>query len=404
MSQFIIYKDGRKPIERPGEIASRDELIKNISAYKQTDQTDIYDYVCTKYDSKGKISPIYQRFFKNFINSKANCYKNYFERVVSGNDIALIDWDALNLAFETAERYMHISNESIIYVKSLNEFIVYDASQYKQVGDNYYITTDKGSFVIKSDGVYQLTNQKIDNSEQSNYVEELLYQTPISPIIKFSVGIPVQFNSLVQLEWDFIADLSWGVYNAGPKLLSQYIVSSDEDADKLKQSVGNLGRTTKVVKTSVNDKISMIETGDLNNLKDLVGVYNDLVKQAAVSQGVDKNGVNLMTFFESGIAKIVELSYVNDKRKEYFRIYKMAEKKMYEVLSRLFGIKIGLVLLKFYPIQFFETVPDDYVESVTLTESEYQQFLLKKNNKITESQKTEEKKTQQPTEPQNNPE
>lgn len=402
MSQFIVYKEAGRRVERPNETASRDELIRNIEAYKQLDATEIYDYVCTKYDSKGKISPIYQRFFKNFINSKANCYKNYFERVVSGDDISLIDWDALNLAFETAERYMHVSNESIIYVKSLSEFVVYDASQYRQINDDYYITTEKGSFVIKPNGVYQNTTQKADNSEQSNYMQQLLYQTPVSPIIKFSVGIPVQFNSLVQLEWDFIADLSWGVYNAGPKLLSQYIVASDEDEDKLKKATGNLGRTTKIMKTAMNDKISMIETGDLNNLKDLVGIYNDLVKQAAVSQGVDKNGVNLMTFFESGIAKIVELSYVNDKRKEYFRIYKMAEKKMYEVLSKLFGIKIGLVLLKFYPIQFFETIPADYVESVTLTEAEYKEFLLKKNNKITESQTQTD--PVDVTEPQNNPE
>ena len=219
-----------------------------------------------------------------------------------------------------------------MYVKSVDEFQVFDPSKYDKIDYNYYqIFTDSGKIHVKNDGIYSETR------DENGDVELIQLQSlTILPIIEFFDSKYPKYNTLCDLQYNWIADLSWGIFNSSPKLLSQFIIQTETEDDKIKTHAQNLGHQSKVIKMAVNDKISVIEMGDLNNLKDIVTIYNDIIKQQAVSNGVDKNAINVLTLFESGVAKTVEMSYINDYRRKFFRIFKKGERKLWNVISVLF--------------------------------------------------------------------
>lgn len=367
--------------------ATKEELSLNMACYLQMDGDYIKDIIDYKYNSGGKILPIYSRFFTSFIDSKSNLYKNYFERIVNG-DYKMVSVDELNFSLEQAEKIMHISGQSIMYVKAIDEFTVFDPSKYNKINDNHYeIFTDDGKIHVKNDGIYSETRN------ENGDVELIQIQSlTVLPIVEFFDSKYPKFNTLCDLQYNWIADLSWGIFNSSPKLLSQFIIQTESEDDKIKAHAQNLGHQSKVIKMAVNDKVSVIEMGDLNNLKDIVTIYNDIIKQQAVSNGVDKNAINVLTLFESGVAKTVEMSYINDYRRKFFRIFKKGERKLWNIISILFGIKCEYVDLKFYPIKFTETSQENYIESVTMNETEYQIY---KSNKemITQSSTVDEKKS-----------
>ena len=94
----------------------------------------------------------------------------------------------------------------------------------------------------------------------------------------------------------------------------------------------------------------------------------------AVSQGVDKSSVDVMGLFEAGIAKIIEKNYINQIRKQYFRMFKKAEKQLWFALSRLFNLSCEYKNIVFYPIKFTEQAMEEYIEPMTMSSIEYEQY------------------------------
>lgn len=359
-----------------------EDLALNMACYNGDDDLYIEEIIDEKYDSNGKIPAKPLRFFKSYIDSKSNIYNNFFIRVVDG-DTGLIDIEELNYAIETCEKYAHISGQSIMYLKSVNEFVPIDASNYKKISkDHYIIKTNDSNLIIKSNGVY--VNKE---NEDGDTIEVLLKATSVIPIIEFNVCNKLIRNSMVALQYEFIADMSWAFYNSTPKLLTQLIVNSDAEEGLVKSHTKNLGRTTKAVKMGERDKISTIDMGDLQNLKDIVEVYNTVIKQMAVSQGVDKSSVDVMGLFEAGIAKIIEKNYINQIRKQYFRMFKKAEKRLWFALSKLFNISCEYKNIVFYPIKFTEQAMEEYVEPMTMSSLEYEEY--KSTSQVTTSESVE---------------
>ena len=385
---------------KPGELVvnnqfnydvTGEDLALNMACYNGDDDLYIEEIIEEKYDSNGKIPAKPLRFFKSYIDSKANIYNNFFIRVVDG-DTGLIDIEELNYAIETCEKYAHISGQSIMYLKSVTEFVPIDASNYKKIDKNHYIIkTDDGNLIIKNTGVY--VNTENDDGET---IEVLIKATNIIPIIEFNVCNKLVRNSMVALQYEFIADMSWAFYNSTPKLLTQLIVNSDAEENLVKSHTKNLGRTTKSVKMGERDKISTIDMGDLQNLKDIVEVYNTVIKQMAVSQGVDKSSVDVMGLFEAGIAKIIEKNYINQIRKQYFRMFKKAEKQLWFALSKLFNISCEYKNIIFYPIKFTEQAMEEYVEPMTMSSTEYEAY--KSVYQVTSTESVNTEKTVDPIE------
>jgi hypothetical protein len=135
-----------------------------------------------------------------------------------------------------------------------------------------------------------------------------------------------------------------------------------------------VGHSQKMIQMGMNDSVEILEMGDLKNLESIIKIYNDAIKQQAMQNGVDINDVNLMSMFESGIAKIVEKNHINTYRKQFFRILKKFEKELWFKISQLFNLKCDFVNIIFYPLQFLEVGITEYKESITLNSTEYATF------------------------------
>ena len=146
----------------------------------------------------------------------------------------------------------------------------------------------------------------------------------------------------------------------------------------------------------MTQKISTIDMGDLQNLKDIVEVYNTVIKQMAVNQGVDKSSVDVMGLFEAGIAKIIEKNYINQIRKQYFRMFKKAEKQLWFALSKLFNISCEYKNIIFYPTKFTEQAMEEYVEPMTMSSTEYEAY--KSVYQVTSTESVNTEKTVDPIE------
>ena len=345
-------------------------LASCTAAYYGNDIEYIIDLISQKFSESYVIPIVPTRFFTNFIDSQSNCYTNKFERVIDGKDISLIDFDELNYSLEDCERFLHIHIQSILYVKSPTEFTPIDASNYTEIGDNdYVIKTTSGEMRINSTGVYSRTKDL-----DGNNVDVLLYPTNgVCPIVKFSergVTKP-QVNLLVALEYNTIADISYGVYNATPKLLTQAIMKSDETLDKSNDVAGGFGRTSKMLKVGSGEDITTIDMGDLKNLIDIQSVYNSIIVQQAIRRGIDSYSVSLnpLATVSSGESKKVELSYVNQYRKKYFRMFNKFEKQVFDTISKLFNLNLEFEKIEFYDIEYgFITTVENKGETTTSNE------------------------------------
>lgn len=327
-------------------------LSSCMAAYYNRDIEYLLDYISTKFTNSFNIPLIPSRFFTNFIDSQANCYTNKFERVISGQDVSLIDFDELNYSLEDCERFMHVLKQSILYIKSPTEFQPIDGSNYVEIAPNdYLITTTDGKMRINSTGVYSRTTDL--NGQE---VDILLHSTNgVCPIVKFSergVTKP-QVNILVALEYNVIADISFGVYNAAPKLLTQAVAKSDQPDDVVREGTRNFGRTTMMLKVGSEEDIVTIDMGDLKNLIDIQTIYDNIVKQTAIRLGIDSYSVSIaQKDITSGFSKLVELGYVNQYRKKYFRVYNKCEKQIFEILKQMFKLDITFDKIEFYPIEY----------------------------------------------------
>ena len=365
-------------------------LASCMAAYYNRDIDYILDYISTKFTNSFNIPLIPSRFFTNFIDGQANCYTNKFERIISGQDVSLIDFDELNYSLEDCERFMHILKQSILYIKSPTEFQSIDGSNYVEIAPNdYLITTTDGKMRINSTGVY---SRVIDVDGQE--VDILLHSTNgVCPIVKFSErGITKpQVNILVALEYNTIADMSFGVYNAAPKLLTQAVAKSDQPDDVVREGTRNFGRTTMMLKVGSGEDITTIDMGDLKNLMDIQTIYDNIVKQAAVRLGIDSYSVSIsQKDITSGFSKLVELGYVNQYRKKYFRVYNNCEKQIFEILKQMFKLDITFNKIEFYPIEYgFLSTPISSGKTVDSSKTEVEKDIDSTSEVDVESSKIE---------------
>lgn len=327
-------------------------LASCTAAYYGNDLNYVIDYISQKFTESYVIPIVPVRFFTNFIDGQSNCYTNKFERVISGRDISLIDFDELNYSLEDCERFLHIHKQSILYIKSPTEFTPIDASNYIELCENdYIIKTTSGEMRINSTGVYSRTKDLNGNS-----VDVLLQSTNgVCPIVKFCERgvVKPQVNILVALEYNVIADMSFGVYNATPKLLTQPMVKSDQPDDIVREGTAGFGRRSKMMKVGTGEDITTIDMGDLKNLMDIQSVYDNIIKQQAVRLGIDSYSVTVSNKdITSGFSKLVELGYVNQYRKKYFRIYNKCEKQIFNILKTIFKLDITFDKIEFYPIEY----------------------------------------------------
>ena len=355
---------------------SIDQISLNtcMSCYFEKDIDDIISFMSVKFSNSYKIPFIPTRFFKNFIDGQSNLYINKFERVIGGRDVSLIDFDEFNYSMEWVEKYFHILRQSILYIKSPTEFIPIDASNYRELDKNDYLIMSEDSYYrVNSTGVYQrLYVENIDDNY--NFEDVLLYSiNGVCPIIKlceFGVSEP-QINTLVSLEYNTIADISWGVYNATPKLLTQALMKSDETLDKSNDVAGGFGRTSKMLKVGSGEDITTIDMGDLRNLIDIQSVYDSIIVQQAIRRGIDSYSVSLnpLATVSSGESKKVELSYVNQYRKKYFRMFNKFEKQVFDTISKLFNLNLEFKKIEFYDIEYgFITTVENKGETTTSNE------------------------------------
>lgn len=344
------------------------DMRQNIAAYFKVDRALKLIALRNKFkDPKGNIPLMPVDFFEGFIDSMSNLYTNPFER--TSENITIEVEDVLNECMEDAERYYHISLQSIVYVKSANEFIPFDASEYVlypnendydavfiQDGDDHVLAFKKNEPVARKETTLDDCQAWEDN------VVDLSTWTPISPSVTFKT-LPFvvikhrrltepQKNELLDLEKAYIADMSWGMYNAVPKLLTQAVMKSDAAEDKTKEESDAFGRTGKMVFLDSTGELQTIDMGNLNNLKDIKTVWKEIINDKAVLYGVNKNAVAVTSELISGEAKKAELEYINARRNKFKRMFYKAERKICDISNELYNTKYSVTAINFKDILF----------------------------------------------------
>lgn len=334
-----------------------------VSCYFENDIDYLIEFLNNKFSNSYNIQLLPLRFFKNFIDGQSNLYPNKFERYISGRDMNIVDYKEFNFSMEWIEKYFHILRESILYIQSPTEFTAIDASNYRTLDVNDYLIRSEGKYYrVNSIGVYERVYTK--NKKGYTFEDVLIRSTNgVCPIVKLNdYGCyDPQINSLVVLEYNTISDISWGIYNASPKLLTQPVAKSDQPDDVVREGTKNFGRTTMMLKVGSGEEINTIDMGDLQNLNDLKKMYGELITEQAIRHGIDSYSVtfNPLATISSGESKKVELSYVNMARKKYFRMFNKFEKQVFETISKLFNLDITFEKIEFYDIEygFLTTVP-----------------------------------------------
>lgn len=325
-----------------------EKMELNISAYFKTNDAYIQGRMSERFKSADKITLKKTRFFAGFINSMANLYSRPFER---DDDYPDELSSALNSAMQDADRYHAISQEALLYIRGENEITPMDPSEYvlypSEVDYNIVFLKDKKK-VLKYElnkpiMVKETTLQACQNysaSDEGSWTEHPEYkqQIKILPfvVIRHRRLSEPMFNNLVEMEADKICDISWGFYNAAPKLLTQPIVTTAESKSETQAKLDGFGNTSDVMVMGVNDKIDVINFGDLKNLESMLGAWKTILEEECLLNGADKNTIIPATADLSAEAKKVDLNYMNQVRAVRSTIFKTAEKDFINLYNQLF--------------------------------------------------------------------
>lgn len=346
----------------------------NIQAYLKTNNDYIKGKMAERFKDSNKITLKKQRFFKGFIDGMSTLYTKPFDRFTTmPEDIQSL----LNEAMIDAEKYHNISRESLIYIRSKDDFKAMDPSEYVLFPNesNYNIVfIQSGETIYKFEAGKPVTQKQCKLDECQSYdpknekdwkeIEEPINDENGEPIDMSIKELPFivikhprleepQFNDLVELEADRIIDISWGFYNAAPKLLTQTFIKSAKSKGEVAEMVGDdLGRRSNTVAMGQGDEIGTIDLGDLTNLKDILDAWKFLIADEALMYGVDKNKVIASNEPISGESKKVELNYINEVRDSNAPIFKKAEKNFVLKYNSLFGTSFVFDTIVFLPLNF----------------------------------------------------
>lgn len=326
----------------------------NNRAYWEVDEIEIAAKMARRFDSSTEIDIMRTSFFQSFIDGMSTLYSNPFIRESTIPEELL---DNYNYMCQENERNVHLSKESAVYFESNTKFVAIDASQYlvddwnKEQIKVYLVNKLNNSILlfVENDGIYEQTNTTLQSisSQMASYRKTIsnkwirigdLKALPFV-FLRYDGLDSAVFNNLVTMQYNFIISMSWGFYNIDPKLLSQFVISSDAPSDQLKVLGGDIGRTTRALKVGTSDNIKQVETGDLKPLMDALTAYNTLIAQRALQYGVDRSLVDLTGggSNQSADAKNIERQYINQKRRKYFRMFSEFEKDLIAQYNLVFG-------------------------------------------------------------------
>ncbi len=351
------------------------DMEHNVKCYWETDDDEIALAMQTRFKNSTAITVMRTSFFQSFIDGMSTLYQNQFTRVA--NLPPELEQE-LNYRQQDVERYLHLSRESAMYLKSQSEMNALDASQY-WVDDStraqvrVYLKNELNSSVlcfVENDAIYEKVGvelKTVAGSYKGKAIEEIrqtwkkvsaLGDLPFC-FIRYPKLPKPMLNPLVALQTNFIVSMSWGYYNIDPKLLTQFSVTSDSPADEVQKAIGNLGRTSKALLLGQGSTVSVIDTGDLKPLLDALTAYNTLIKQRALQCGVDFSLVDISgtAAQASGESKRIERAYINQKRKKWFREFENFEQRLIAQYNKVFKTNyvINAVTFNDIPLSLEET-------------------------------------------------
>ena len=343
----------------------------NNRAYWEIDDIEISTKIAHRFESAYEIDVMRTSFFQSFIDGMATLYTNLFDRV---STIPLELLDNYNNMCQENERNLHLSKESAVYFQSNTNFVSIDASQYivddwnKDQIKVYLVNKINNSILlfIENDGIYEQPNITLQSISGYTTTQRktLSKWTRIGDLgalpfvfLRYQGLDSAVFNNLVTMQYNFIVSMSWGFYNIDPKLLSQFVITSDAPSDMLKDVAGDLGRTSRALKVGMGDDVKQITMGDLKPLTDAITAYNTLISQRALQYGVDRSLVDLTGggANQSADAKNIERQYINQKRKKWFRLFSEFEKRLIEQYNLVFGTDYTVTSVTFYDIPNVKT-------------------------------------------------
>ena len=331
-----------------------EDLNRTLSSYYEVDSEVLQDNLTNTFNLTN-FDFINLRFVNAFINAQASLYSNSFTRQLDYEN--QIDIDILNNALMESERYYHLFKRSAIFIDYNVDNTNYD---YIRALDPtiYFVDVDTNNVYLK-DGNDVLLFESVSKTKVNIYSKTIGFQQEISyyditksiedngytyqsnldnmPIIEVSYNrIPVALKSqLITLEENQINSISWGLFNANPKLLMQSTLETGMKPADLMPLFEQYGKTNKMVLLGQGDKLNVFDTGDITVLKDLLLVYKDIVVQKALTLGVDKNSLIASDKVESGESKKVGLSYINNIRKNYMFTFKIFDRKVIDLMEKM---------------------------------------------------------------------
>lgn len=326
--------------------ASKIDIDMSTSCYYETDSDYLNEFIASRYEGSTDIVIIPIRFFQNFINNQANCYKNPFTREISGTDANLVDQVNLDNSLVWVERFLHIHKQSLLYIESPSSYVSVNASNYTKENGEYYFKSGDKPIKVTKDGIYDVTD-----SSNPVIIKPLKGTMPVIEYGYEGIDYP-QANDLVTLQYNCIADVSWAIHNASIKLLSQPVVNSNENENDVKQKLRGYGKTKKLLKLGVTDSIKMVEVGNLQNMNDVYALYDKIIQQQAVRKGVDKFAVSIINSIQSGEAIKVQLAYINQIRRDFIPLYTKKEYEIFKVLRDIFNINVTLDKIEFPSLEY----------------------------------------------------
>lgn len=355
------------------KVPNYSKVQQALTCFYGEDMDEIQQAVSMRYNlSEQDFTVLMLRFAGPFIKNKANIFSNFFERGLKNPE--KIDIESLNEAEKDAERLLHLFKKVGLLVTENDENpLVGDSSpvSFKALSPLDYHHEGKYWIFNGSDGVYifvcvSSTNQEIvelykSDKSFSSVVEkfdtskddfgvgaELDEETDFGayvPIIEWALqgSGNVVIHSLVSLEKQYIQQITWGLYNADPKMVDQKVIQSDEDTDKLKRNVySNAGQTRKYLLLGINDKLQAYDPGDISVLLDTMKTYKEIITQRALTEGVDISAViRLDNSTASGESKKWDLGYINRARQDYKTGAKIFDRSIFALLKENFDIDCG---------------------------------------------------------------
>lgn len=348
---------------------------------------------------KSDFSVLQLRFCTPFIKSQANLFSNPFNRDIERSD--LFDISLLNDAEKRAERIFHLTQRAGILISMGDTDPLSDDTSIKQPrfevltplefhhddiwwfvknGKETIIYQTVGEFnqkiveAYKSPKEFQEVVSSFDDGQDFFGVDAELapnYKLEYVPIIEWKNedNDNIIISPMVSLEASYINNITWGLYNADPKMLNQIILKTEKGNEEVRQDIlQNYGKTTKLIKIGTADNFAVFDTGDVTVLQQVLEVYKSLVEQMALTKGVDITSIIRNTGNVSGESKRFDLGYINRIRNDFKIPAKIFDKKIFNLLKYNWNLDCGWKGLVFHDLDLVTDKKTDAEYAVYMRE------------------------------------